>query len=342
MFDFGWGELVVIGIVALIAIGPKELPTSCARSASGSARSAAWPTNSRASSRKPARGRTRRPARSTPRTWPARSPAFANIDPLAEEQRQIERIGEGAGNLPSDAVMTGPTATTAEPAAALPDISVLPPQLPPPPSEKDFAAAEPAPTKRAPKSAVKTASSSPKRKPKSRPGGGAHERRGRIEATKAPLMDHLIELRSRLIKALIAFAIMFILCFFFAKHIYNVLVWPFVWVAGPENSQVHLHRAARIFHHPVEAGHVRRGVSVVSGGGGAALHVRRARPLPQRAQGVPAVSDRHAGLLHARRDGRLFPRVPDADPLLAAHAAAGRRRPTLRSCCCRRSANICR
>jgi len=28
MFDIGWGELVVIGIVALIAIGPKELPTA--------------------------------------------------------------------------------------------------------------------------------------------------------------------------------------------------------------------------------------------------------------------------------------------------------------------------
>ncbi len=27
MFGFGWGEMVVIGIVALIAIGPKELPT---------------------------------------------------------------------------------------------------------------------------------------------------------------------------------------------------------------------------------------------------------------------------------------------------------------------------
>ena len=58
-----------------------------------------------------------------------------------------------------------------------------------------------------------------------------------IEATKAPLMDHLIELRSRLIKALLAFGLAFILCFFFAKQIYNVLVWPFVWVAGPENSK---------------------------------------------------------------------------------------------------------
>src|SRR5262245_52038673 len=58
-----------------------------------------------------------------------------------------------------------------------------------------------------------------------------------IEATKAPLMDHLIELRSRLIKALLAFGVMFGICFIFAKDIYNILVWPFVWVAGPENSK---------------------------------------------------------------------------------------------------------
>src|SRR5438128_2368807 len=58
-----------------------------------------------------------------------------------------------------------------------------------------------------------------------------------IEASKAPLMDHLIELRSRLIKALLGFGVAFIFCFFFAKQIYNVLVWPFVLVAGPENSK---------------------------------------------------------------------------------------------------------
>jgi sec-independent protein translocase protein TatC len=58
-----------------------------------------------------------------------------------------------------------------------------------------------------------------------------------IEATKAPLLDHLIELRSRLIKALLGFGAAFIICFFFSRYIYNVLVWPFVWVAGPENSK---------------------------------------------------------------------------------------------------------
>ena len=58
-----------------------------------------------------------------------------------------------------------------------------------------------------------------------------------IDATKAPLLDHLIELRSRLIKALIGFGLAFIGCFFFSKQIYNVLIWPYVWVAGVENSK---------------------------------------------------------------------------------------------------------
>lgn len=54
-----------------------------------------------------------------------------------------------------------------------------------------------------------------------------------IEASRAPLIDHLIELRSRLIKSLIAFLVMFFVCFAFATQIYNVLVQPYVWAAGP-------------------------------------------------------------------------------------------------------------
>jgi sec-independent protein translocase protein TatC len=58
-----------------------------------------------------------------------------------------------------------------------------------------------------------------------------------IDASKAPLMDHLIELRSRLIKALIALLIAFIFCFYFAKPIFNILVWPFVLVS-PANAKL--------------------------------------------------------------------------------------------------------
>ena len=55
-----------------------------------------------------------------------------------------------------------------------------------------------------------------------------------IEATKAPLMDHILELRTRLIKALATFLVLFIVCFFFAKTFYNVLVVPYTSVAGPD------------------------------------------------------------------------------------------------------------
>lgn len=54
-----------------------------------------------------------------------------------------------------------------------------------------------------------------------------------IEASRAPLIEHLIELRSRLIKSLIAFLIMFFICFGFATQIYNILVQPYIWAAGP-------------------------------------------------------------------------------------------------------------
>jgi sec-independent protein translocase protein TatC len=58
-----------------------------------------------------------------------------------------------------------------------------------------------------------------------------------IEASKAPLMEHLVELRSRLIKAVAAFFVAAIICFFFARHIFNILTWPYIWIAGPENSK---------------------------------------------------------------------------------------------------------
>lgn len=53
-----------------------------------------------------------------------------------------------------------------------------------------------------------------------------------IEASRAPLLTHLIELRGRLIRALIAILVAFIVCFAFAKQIYNVLLIPYIWAAA--------------------------------------------------------------------------------------------------------------
>ena len=53
-----------------------------------------------------------------------------------------------------------------------------------------------------------------------------------IEASKAPLMDHLLELRQRLIYALVGVGVGFLICFFFATDIYNLLVWPYQVARG--------------------------------------------------------------------------------------------------------------
>jgi sec-independent protein translocase protein TatC len=60
-----------------------------------------------------------------------------------------------------------------------------------------------------------------------------------IEATKAPLIEHLMELRERLIRALLAFVAMFVICFFFAKDIYNLLLIPYQHAAGPEAKLIY-------------------------------------------------------------------------------------------------------
>ena len=57
-----------------------------------------------------------------------------------------------------------------------------------------------------------------------------------IDASKAPLMDHLIELRARLIRAIAAFMVAFVGCFYFSRGIYNILTEPYVRVVGADKA----------------------------------------------------------------------------------------------------------
>lgn len=53
-----------------------------------------------------------------------------------------------------------------------------------------------------------------------------------IESTKAPLITHLTELRSRLIKAVVALVIAAVACFFVSDQIFNILLYPYERAAG--------------------------------------------------------------------------------------------------------------
>jgi sec-independent protein translocase protein TatC len=56
-----------------------------------------------------------------------------------------------------------------------------------------------------------------------------------IEKSSAPLIEHLIELRSRLMWSIGGFFVAFLVCFFFAKELFNLLVLPFKWAVGWAN-----------------------------------------------------------------------------------------------------------
>jgi sec-independent protein translocase protein TatC len=57
-----------------------------------------------------------------------------------------------------------------------------------------------------------------------------------IEASKAPLLEHLIELRQRLVRSIVAIAIAFVVCFYFADDIFNLLIIPYERAAGEERE----------------------------------------------------------------------------------------------------------
>jgi sec-independent protein translocase protein TatC len=50
-----------------------------------------------------------------------------------------------------------------------------------------------------------------------------------LEDKPQPLIEHLIELRRRLIWSVVAFFVAFLVCFAFAKELFNLLVIPYQW-----------------------------------------------------------------------------------------------------------------
>jgi sec-independent protein translocase protein TatB len=174
MFDISWGKLVIIGVVALIVIGPKDLPavlrqlgqwmTKIRRMASEfqgqfqeAMREAEMAdlkkqfddtTSTLNSALDPSGFKTdlekmiQDPLATSDSTSATSTPATPPSDPTS---LATPATSSPEATPPSDPVALGT-------APAVPEISVPMPELPPPPETKDFASAEPAaPSPPAPK-----------------------------------------------------------------------------------------------------------------------------------------------------------------------------------------------
>jgi len=142
MFNFGWGEIVLIGIVALIAIGPKELPTvlrSVGQMVAKLRRMAnEFQGQFQEALREADLADLKKQAEDLHATVKGHVTDFTKIDPLAETRKDIEKaFEEPAGSPTSTAADFSPDTapvTPVESSEALPPPQQL--EALPPPAEQ--------------------------------------------------------------------------------------------------------------------------------------------------------------------------------------------------------------
>ena len=152
MFDIGWGELVVIGIVALIAIGPKELPTVLRTLGQYMAKIRRMAADFQGQFQDAMREAEMAELKKQAEDIKSSVGDLTNFDPMANTQKEIERAFEmpepaKIGEAPAESAPATPAALP-EPQQQV-EVNVPLPEPPPPVSEKDFAPVEVPPPKQA-------------------------------------------------------------------------------------------------------------------------------------------------------------------------------------------------
>src|ERR1700694_2063115 len=165
MFDIGWGELVVIGIVALIAIGPKELPTVLRTLGQWMGKVRRMAAEFQGQFQEAMREAEMADLKKQADDLASTVSGVTNFDPMADTKKEMER----AFSMPEDGATEAAKSESAKSESAkpesvkiessaeaapasslpLPDIDVPMPELPAPVTEKDFAPAAPPPPKQA-------------------------------------------------------------------------------------------------------------------------------------------------------------------------------------------------
>ena len=145
MFELDWGKLVIIGIVALIAIGPKELPAVLRTLGQWMGKIKRMANEFQGQFQEALREAEMADIKKQADDLHSTVKDFTSFDPMADAQKAVERAAEGAGEpaTPSSEPVVAAPSSPAEPAAVLPPIDVPGAEAPPPVTEKDFVAAEP-------------------------------------------------------------------------------------------------------------------------------------------------------------------------------------------------------
>jgi sec-independent protein translocase protein TatB len=149
MFDIGWGELVVIGIVALIAIGPKELPTVLRTLGQFMGKVRRMAAEFQGQFQEAMREAEMADLKKHAEDIKSSVGDITNFNPMASTQKEIESAFDAADKgAASEASADTQPAALPEPAQQV-DVHVPLPEPPSPVSEKDFAPAEAPPPKQA-------------------------------------------------------------------------------------------------------------------------------------------------------------------------------------------------
>ena len=140
MFEIGWSELLLIGIVALIAIGPKELPTVLRTLGQWMSKLRRMASEFQSQFQEAMREAEMADLKKQVDEMTSQAQSYANFDPVSEVRRELESTQqqiEGAMVNPAGA------ATPSPPVAAEPSTSPADAALPAAPAT-DAAAPSPA------------------------------------------------------------------------------------------------------------------------------------------------------------------------------------------------------
>ena len=213
MFDFDVGKLLIFGIVALAVIPPKDLPRVMRTVGQAVGKMRRMAAEFQGQFMEAMSEADLESVKKELTALDQSAKIDASFDPAMAMRREISQAVEGPkeiGHLRSGADRAAKAARRAVARARLRRRDAAAPARP--------EVVEPP-----------TADASPR-------AGRRRMTAEDIDATKAPLMDHLIELRMRLVRALYAFFAAFLVCFYFSRSIYNILTEPYVRVVGAEKA----------------------------------------------------------------------------------------------------------